>query len=76
MANVKETIKTGKERVIPTRAVQDIEKVLNRLVQGKDIKVSNFTERRDFNATSDTVGDMANTLATLISDLRKKGIIQ
>jgi hypothetical protein len=28
------------------------------------------------NLTSDTVGDMANTLATLISDLRKKGIIQ
>jgi len=73
---IEPTIKTGKERLLPTRVKQDTEKILNRLVQGKDIKVSNFTERRDFNATSDTVGDMANTLATLISDLRKKGIIQ
>ena len=73
---MKQTINVGKERIIPTRAIQDIEKMINNLTAGKSMSVSNYTERRDFNASKDTVGDMANTLATLISDLKKKGIIR
>jgi len=65
-----------KERIIKSRSTQDIEKLINKLTQGKSISVSNYTERRDFNATSDTLGDLANAFATLVSDLKKKGIIQ
>jgi len=76
LANVKSTIKVGKERIVPTRAIQDIERMVNSLTAGKNMTVSNYTERRDFNATSDTLGDLANAFATLVSDLKKKGIIQ
>ena len=73
---MKQTIEVGKERINPTRALQDIEKIVNNLTAGKSMTVSNFTERRDFNATSDTIGDLANAFATLINDLKKKGIIR
>ena len=73
---MKQTLEVGKERINPVRSLQDIERIVNNLTAGKSINVTKFTERRDFNATTDTVGDMANTLATLISDLKKKGIIR
>ena len=73
---MKQTIEVGKERINPTRSLQDIERIVNNLTAGKNMSVSNFTERRDFNATSDTLGDLANAFATLVNDLKKKGIIR
>jgi len=73
---MKQTIKVGKERINPTRSLQDIERIVNNLTAGESMTVSNFTERRDFNATSDTIGDFANAFATLVNDLKKKGIIR
>jgi tripartite-type tricarboxylate transporter receptor subunit TctC len=32
-----------------------------------------FTETRTFNASSATLGDLRNVLATMISDIKKKG---
>ena len=73
---MKQTIEVGKERINPTRSLQDIERIVNNLTAGENMSVSNFTERRDFNATSDTIGDLANAFATLVNDLKKKGIIR
>lgn len=65
-----------KERVVKTRSTQDIEKLINKLTSGKTYTMSNNTNRRNLDAKNDTIGDLANTLATLISDLKEKGIIQ
>lgn len=75
MANVKATIKVGKERIIPTRTIQDIEKIVNNLTAGENMFVKNYSDTRTLDATSGTIGDVANFLATLVSDLKKKGII-
>jgi len=65
-----------KERVVSTRSTQDIEKLVNQLTQGKSFILSNWAEKRDFDATSGTLGDLANAFSTLVNDLIKKGIIQ
>jgi len=75
LANVKQTIQVGKERVVPTRAIQDIEKKINLMTAGKTMNVYKFTETRDLNPTTATATNVANVLATLIDDLKKKGII-
>jgi hypothetical protein len=75
LANVKQTIKVGKERIIPTRMQQDVETMINKLIAGKTMNVYKFTETRDLNPTTATLTNVANVLATLIDDLRKKGII-
>lgn len=66
----------SKERVVQTRSIQDIGKLINKMTQGKSISVSNYNEKREFNATSGTFGDMADAFATLVDDLKKKGIIR
>jgi len=76
LANVKQTIKVGKERVIPTRAIQDIEKIINKFNAGENMYVKNYTEIRTLNVNEATIGDVANYLCTLVNDLKNKGIIQ
>jgi hypothetical protein len=76
LANVKQTIKVGKERVIPTRSIQDLEKKINLMTAGENMYVKNFTDTRTLDATSDTLGTLANYVCTLVNDLKKKGIIQ
>lgn len=65
-----------KERVVSTRSTQDIEKLINKLTSGKTFIVNNWKEKRDFNADIGSFDDLANTLCTLINDLKSKGIIQ
>ena len=65
----------SKERVVQTRSIQDIEKLINKMTQGKSISVSNYNEKRDFSADTGTLGDLSNLVATLINDLKNKGII-
>lgn len=64
-----------KERVVSTRSNQDIEKLINKLTQGKGFTIKNWKEKRDFNANSGSFDDLANLVSTLIEDLKKKGII-
>lgn len=65
-----------KERIVSSRSEQDIEKLINGLTQGKPFILKNWTEKRDFDALNDTLEDLSNTVATLINDLKLKGIIQ
>jgi len=64
-----------KERVIPTRSTQDFEKFINQLTNGKSMSARNYTEKTEFNATSYTIGDMANFIATMANELKKRGIL-
>ena len=45
------------------------------MTAGKTMNVYKFTETRDLNPTTATATNVANVLATLIDDLKKKGII-
>jgi methionine synthase II (cobalamin-independent) len=65
-----------KERVVKARGIQDIEKLINKLTQGKPYVVVNSSERRSIDISNDTLEDIVNVLATLINDLKDKGIIQ
>lgn len=65
-----------KARITRSRSEQDIEKLINQLTQGKTFILSNWKEKRDLDALNGTVEDLANTLCTLINDLKLKGIIQ
>lgn len=65
-----------KERVVSTRSTQDIEKLINKLTSGKTLIVNNWKEKRDININTASLDDVANLLATLVSDLKQKGIIQ
>jgi len=76
LANVKQTIKVGKERIIPTRSIQDIEKIINRLTAGENMYVKNYTDTRTLDGSSASLGEIANYLCTLVNSLKAKGIIQ
>lgn len=65
-----------KERVISSRSTQDIEKLINKLTSGKTFIVNNWKEKRDININNASLDDVANLLATLVNDLKQKGIIQ
>lgn len=65
-----------KERIVSSRSEQDIEKLINGLTQGKTFALKNWKEKRDFDALNDTLEDLSNMVATLINDLKLKGIIQ
>jgi len=65
-----------KERVVKTRGIQDIEKLINKMTSGKSFEIQKWNEKRDFNAESGTLGELADAFCTLINDLKSKGIIQ
>ena len=64
-----------KERVVKSRSIQDIEKLINKLTQGNKLSVSTFTEKKEFNAKSYTIGDLGNFVATMANELIKRGIL-
>lgn len=65
-----------KERVVKSRSTQDIEKLINKMTQGKTYGLRNWAEKRDIDAENSTVSDLANAFCTLVNDLKGKGIIQ
>lgn len=63
-----------KERIV--RGTQDIEKLINKLTVGKSFQLRNWSEKRDLDAKIADLDEVRQVLATLISDLKLKGIIQ
>ena len=64
-----------KERIVPTRSNQDIEKLINKMTSGKSITLKNWEEKRDFDAQNDGLQELAYAFATLVNDLKTKGIV-
>jgi len=65
-----------KERISLNRSTQDIEKLINKLTQGKSFVITNNTEKRNIDIKNAQIDDIAQVLGTLINDLKLKGIIQ
>jgi len=64
-----------KSRPVTGRENQDLTQLINKLTIGKPYEVVNYREVRNLDLNNLTLGDMGNVLATLIADLKKKGII-
>jgi len=64
-----------KSRPVTGRENQDLTQFINKLTIGKPYEVVNYREVRNLDLNNLTLGDMGNVLATLIADLKKKGII-
>ncbi|MGV8131627.1 MAG: hypothetical protein ACP5N7_06025 [Candidatus Pacearchaeota archaeon] len=64
-----------KERIVSTRSQQDTEKLINNLTKGKSFYLKNWNEKRDFDAQNDGLQELAYAFATLVNDLKAKGII-
>lgn len=56
--------------------VQQLSDTANKLTKGKSFFIRGGTPKRDLDINNVTLNDLANTLSTLISDLKEKGIIQ
>ena len=65
-----------KERAVSTRSTQDIEKLINKLTSGRSFQLRYWSEKRDLDAKNADLDEVRQVLATLISDLKLKGIIQ
>jgi hypothetical protein len=63
-----------KERI--ARGTQDVEKLINKLTSGKSFQLRYWNEKRDLDAKNADIDEVRQVLATLISDLKLKGIIQ
>ena len=63
-----------KERI--ARGTQDVEKLINKLTSGKSFQLRYWNEKRDLDAKNADIDELRQVLATLISDLKLKGIIQ
>ena len=56
--------------------VQQLSDSANKLTKGSPYYIRNSSPKREYNAKSTTIDELADTLATLINDLKDKGIIQ
>ena len=65
-----------KSRINRDRPTQKTEKLINQLTSGGTFILRNWKEKRDLTPPTITLEELANVLATVISDLKKKGIIQ
>lgn len=64
-----------KDRVIPGRDTQDLTDFINKISIGKPYEVTNYKEIRNLDINTATIENLANVVATLVNDLKKKGII-
>ena len=68
-------IKSQNNRVIPKRETQDFSDFINGLTQGKPFIIKNYKDSRVLDTRNASLDEIANTLATLIKELKDKGIV-
>ena len=64
-----------KQRVIPGRETQDLAQFINKMSIGKPYEVTNYKETRNLDLNTATIENLGHLIATLIKDLKTKGII-
>lgn len=63
-----------RQRVVKTRSVQDFEKLINKMTTGKTFELKNWQEVRSFDAQNDDAQKLAYAFATLVNELKQRGI--
>lgn len=64
-----------KSRAIPGREIQDLTDFVNNFTLGKPYVTKNFQELRNLDYSTATVEEVGRALATLIEDLKSRGIL-
>lgn len=64
-----------KYRIIRTRSIEEIEKAINKIGQGRGFIIKNDNDERTLDIKNINTTQLANIVATLIKELEKKGII-